>query len=413
MRDCAFVSLPKPFQPGWHDEDAVILPEFGRAGFFTFQQWWDGQCYRYDNESFGDATEQRQYYFEILGSDWESGRILAPVVAGLGLLTLMYSLSYCCSVQWRSIRYTFGIWLSVVMTISQSMTFKVFGSDFCAENQCSMGRSAGFSIIAVLCYFAAGVCFFLSWDSPGRGLDEKSDLEESIGEDEELGRHPTEFVPKRAPESAKVAKTPSSSDDEENAPTHQGSYQPVFPRKEENARAKQIINPDEIAVDDLPDGRTGVHFMASFKESAQTKMMTGDNVSLESEEDEEDNSSQPKTGEETLAMDVGDDFAAEVVDEDILVADDEELREADVERAGQPGSLAHIRDPVKTKMIRKRIEEKDAESEEVDGEIQAGSFGKDKASKFEVSVINGGEDFLAMAVRKPGMTTPMILMIKV
>ena len=99
MGDCAFVTLRIPYQPGWHDEIDVILPEFGRVGFYNFQQWWDGKCYHFDNESFGDKADQRQYFYEIVGSDWESGRVVAPVVAGLGFLTWVYCLSYCCSAQ--------------------------------------------------------------------------------------------------------------------------------------------------------------------------------------------------------------------------------------------------------------------------------------------------------------------------
>jgi hypothetical protein len=143
------------------DEEALVT----RLGFITFEHP-DGTCYWYDEG--GNAEDQIRDYWDFLGSDWTVARIMGGVGAAGGILFFMFSLSMCCSSHFLAVRRFMSFLLWVVLTLFQCLTFLVFSSDICTENECQISRSAGWSIGSAVCFALSGLCHILMRDYPGR-----------------------------------------------------------------------------------------------------------------------------------------------------------------------------------------------------------------------------------------------------
>jgi hypothetical protein len=124
-------------------------------------------CYWYNSGS--NPEEQIQTFIDILGKDWEMSRICGGLSSSLSFLFFCYLLSFTCSSQTRGVRYFNTVFLCVVLTALQGLTFLTFDSnnDFCEEYVCTFSRSAGFSVVSMGCFFLSGLCFCCTQDYPG------------------------------------------------------------------------------------------------------------------------------------------------------------------------------------------------------------------------------------------------------
>eukprot|EP00542_Grammatophora_oceanica_P010235 CAMPEP_0194026994 /NCGR_PEP_ID=MMETSP0009_2-20130614/1232_1 /TAXON_ID=210454 /ORGANISM="Grammatophora oceanica, Strain CCMP 410" /LENGTH=315 /DNA_ID=CAMNT_0038665915 /DNA_START=55 /DNA_END=1002 /DNA_ORIENTATION=- len=180
LGDCSFVTIPGGYVP---EVDPDNLPnnligedsELRRGiGMFTFEDV-DGRCYWYtydyynDDDWWSNNNDEiaEDYILNFLGSSWASSQVTASIPAGLGWFLFVYLLSYCCSTQIRPFRYGTGVFLCIFFTVMQGLSFIVFGTTWCSTKECDFSRSAGFSIGALLCYFIAGLTFFVMKDYPG------------------------------------------------------------------------------------------------------------------------------------------------------------------------------------------------------------------------------------------------------
>lgn len=162
------------------------IPNFAQSSsFFGAYLDDDSKCYWYDQ--FTDtisAYDQIQQYWDILGLTWRKAAFYAAVAVVFSVGFLFYTTSFCCSSQVREIRYRHGFLLSIFLParyvngfllslfllIMQGSTFIVFGSSFCDENGCTFGRSAWFSVVAIVWYLDAGIAFLVTRDYPGDSL---------------------------------------------------------------------------------------------------------------------------------------------------------------------------------------------------------------------------------------------------
>jgi len=145
------------------------------AGMITFEV--NDKCYWYNRNYFPSlgggpsvyvsTGDQIERYMELTGSDFHVGRIFAGIAVVAGFLLYLYSTAFCCSTQIKAARYMMTFLLSVVLTIFQGMSFLVLNTQFCRDYSCNFGRSAGFAVGALLCYFFAGLSFALTTDYPG------------------------------------------------------------------------------------------------------------------------------------------------------------------------------------------------------------------------------------------------------
>eukprot|EP00529_Nitzschia_sp_RCC80_P027863 CAMPEP_0113484076 /NCGR_PEP_ID=MMETSP0014_2-20120614/23771_1 /TAXON_ID=2857 /ORGANISM="Nitzschia sp." /LENGTH=257 /DNA_ID=CAMNT_0000377659 /DNA_START=128 /DNA_END=901 /DNA_ORIENTATION=+ /assembly_acc=CAM_ASM_000159 len=162
LGDCAFAEIKSPLN---------VIPgiDFAaqRVGFITFEGP-NGSCYWYDSfNNILSPEDQLQAYWNLLGSGWQQVAVVSAVAAGFAWYFFWYTTSFCCSSQVRGVRYTNGFIMSVLLTTVQGCTFIAYQTGFCTQYGCSFGRSAGFSVGALLCYFFAGVAFFCMSDYPG------------------------------------------------------------------------------------------------------------------------------------------------------------------------------------------------------------------------------------------------------
>jgi len=166
LGDCSFMELnERLFFPGDMDENLPLkATQTQYVGFLTWQML-DGSCYFYNSGS--NPVSQLTEFREILGRDWELTRIVAMLSACLSFVYFCYLLSFTCSSQVRGVRYFNAVFLSVILTGLQGVTFLSFGSSFCEEYGCTFSRSAGFSVASMACFFLSGLCFCCATDYPG------------------------------------------------------------------------------------------------------------------------------------------------------------------------------------------------------------------------------------------------------
>jgi len=172
LGDCSFMELDERlFFPADMDEQLPLrVTQTQYVGFLTWQKL-DGSCYFYNSglKPVGQLTEFR----DILGRDWELTRIVAMLSACLSFVYFCYILSFTCSSQVRGVRYFNAVFLSVILTGLQGITFVSFESSFCEEYGCTFSRSAGFSAASMACFFLSGLCFCCTSDYPGPRSNKK------------------------------------------------------------------------------------------------------------------------------------------------------------------------------------------------------------------------------------------------
>lgn len=164
LGDCSFVSVSPVISLVLESESEMSLAT--GLGFIFFERP-DGNCNWY-NEGV-DAESQITDYWEFLGSDWAVARALGGVGATGGFIFFLFSLLMCCSSCFLALRVFTAFLLLVALTLCQCMTFMVFSSDVCTENECQFSRAAGWSVGAAACYSLSGFCHVLMRDYPGQG----------------------------------------------------------------------------------------------------------------------------------------------------------------------------------------------------------------------------------------------------
>jgi len=166
LGDCSFMELDERlFFPADMDENLPLkVTQAQYIGFLTWQKL-DGSCYFYTSGS--DPVNQLTEFRDLLGRDWEMTRIVAMISACLSFVYFCYLLSLTCSSQVRGVRYFNAVFLSVILTALQGITFLSFESNFCEEYGCTFSRSAGFSAASMACFFLSGLCFCCTSDYPG------------------------------------------------------------------------------------------------------------------------------------------------------------------------------------------------------------------------------------------------------
>jgi len=174
--DCQFVTVPAGSVDG---ELSRIYGSTVRAddtkrglGFFFFEDT-NGEC-TWDRHHHDDTLDE---YWDYLGhSDWEDAARAAVAATWISFLFFIWVMVFSCAAQPKILRYLGAALLIILLTVLQSVPFMVVDSDFCNKHDCSLGRSAGYAIAAVVLFFVAGVLLFFTRDYPGRDRVEPQPL---------------------------------------------------------------------------------------------------------------------------------------------------------------------------------------------------------------------------------------------
>jgi hypothetical protein len=171
MVDCWFVSAKIANIVG---ERPVNLPETLESylptdkrrglGFFSWELA-NGECsYDLKDDLSEDLVDD---YIDFLGGDWRAPRGMGTTTASLSWVIWIWVLVFTCVSHTRYVRYLVCALCLLILVVFQSVTFAVITSDFCDDADCELGRGAGFSIAAVLCFFFSGFLFLVMRDYPG------------------------------------------------------------------------------------------------------------------------------------------------------------------------------------------------------------------------------------------------------
>ena len=172
--DCQFVTVPATESVDdsltaiFNDTDVKVDDNDTERGLgFFFWEDVDGEC-AWDREHTEDSFEA---YWDFVGrSDWESAASAAFSACVLSFCFFVWLLTFSCLAQPKIVRYSCAGLLIVLLTVLQSVPFRLLNSsEFCDEHDCSLGRSAHYSIAAVVLYFVAGVLLLFTRDYPGPG----------------------------------------------------------------------------------------------------------------------------------------------------------------------------------------------------------------------------------------------------
>jgi hypothetical protein len=131
-------------------------------GFFLWEGI-DGDCTPHDTKY---SENMYNLYHDFLGSDWNAPRVMATLTTVLAFFLMIWFFIFSCVAQPKVIRYGLAIVSIVLMPIFQSIPFMVLNSDFCNENDCSMGRSAKYAAGATSLYALIGVAFLFTQTFP-------------------------------------------------------------------------------------------------------------------------------------------------------------------------------------------------------------------------------------------------------
>lgn len=165
--DCKFIvataGFPETDQPG---VNSTMTPQPLRRGFgFLFNETEQGGC-RYTQADF--ESDEIEYYFEFLGSDWNIPRYLTGAAAGLGWILFAGLLTFECFSYVRTIRWLIATILILIMGGLQASSFSVIGSSFCSdEAYCEPSRGMWTGVAGIGCYFIAAIMCCMMKDFPG------------------------------------------------------------------------------------------------------------------------------------------------------------------------------------------------------------------------------------------------------
>jgi hypothetical protein len=184
--DCALVVVEEPLFVREDNATATVL------GMFSYRDdesnscyWWfdDSISFKVDEFDSGNETEIilipgsdqiTHYLTEVLGNDWYVSMIFCGVALGLSVLVFLYATSYYCSTQVRACRSILAVIVGIFLPLFQAVgTTLVFTSEWCDLEDCTVGRSTIFSIVAGCSFLCAGICFWAMDNWPGQnGLED-------------------------------------------------------------------------------------------------------------------------------------------------------------------------------------------------------------------------------------------------
>jgi hypothetical protein len=171
MVDCRFVDatieniIEDRHVPLPEDLESYLPTDKPRGLGFFFWELENGEC-SWDLEE--DFTESLYNdYVDFLGGDWRAPRGMGTTASSLSVAIWIWVLVFTCVAHQRPVRYLVSALCFLILVVFQSVTFAVITSDFCDDADCDLGRGAGFSIAAVLCFSFSGLLFLVMRDHPG------------------------------------------------------------------------------------------------------------------------------------------------------------------------------------------------------------------------------------------------------
>jgi hypothetical protein len=172
--DCHFVTVDANLVSGILDEIERSADDFDfnltvpsnattrGLGFFLWEGI-NGDCTPHDTEYTENMYDR---YHDFLGSDWNAPRAMATLATVLAFALMIWLFIFSCVAQPKAIRYGLAVVSIVLMPIFQAVPFMVLNSDFCNENDCSLGRSAKYAAGATSIYALIGVAFLFTQTFP-------------------------------------------------------------------------------------------------------------------------------------------------------------------------------------------------------------------------------------------------------
>jgi hypothetical protein len=171
--DCHFVNGPAseidPFSTTYLQLINKTIPEEDLRknekterglGFFGWE-YLDGTCasggHRVTNATAIASGASELYFFDLVGTDWRTPRVMAVISLSLSVIVMLWTLSFSCVATKRRYRAILSFLLILVLPLFQSLTFLVLRTDFCEEFECTLGGTGQRVIAAILASVFAGI----------------------------------------------------------------------------------------------------------------------------------------------------------------------------------------------------------------------------------------------------------------
>ena len=208
-------------------------------------------------------------YDELFHDGWmPAGKLFAYFSAALGFVGFCVLLLSCCLAFSNVMFERWLLWGYLVAACSMALTMLIFGSEFCAENQCKIGEGGGYAISNFLfwCVMANTVKSMGEALPNSRGQNQDDDYDYDHGEevdpDDETGQdmyfETAEAMYAKRPKPAPVYyddENNNVSDDDDDDDEEDDDEEEVAPYNddEENYRAQPAARDENYSIDDDDD----------------------------------------------------------------------------------------------------------------------------------------------------------------
>ena len=147
-------------------------------GLFAWEDIHGSCSYEYYDDAATDGTSDLTSYWVFLGSDFQSIRVMGGIAVALGFFVLVWMICVVsCVAHTRRYRGILEFLLLFLLPLLQSLTFRIFATEFCVKNHCEMHKSGHMAIVGMVFYFLAGLLLCIgTQDFPGNPYKQRKQV---------------------------------------------------------------------------------------------------------------------------------------------------------------------------------------------------------------------------------------------
>ncbi|GAX19117.1 hypothetical protein FisN_3Lh055 [Fistulifera solaris] len=158
-------------------------------GFFFFQDLVDGSSCVLEEDINATQTGEAGFiwinsYMEFLGPAWYSLRRVQSGAQTLAFILCIWVGTYCCLSHTQRLRYLWCFANLAVLCPLQISSLFIVTTGFCQTYSCTIGRTYGFSIASLICFFVAALIVLVKTRNYFPGIERIARPDNPIFEDE-------------------------------------------------------------------------------------------------------------------------------------------------------------------------------------------------------------------------------------
>ncbi|GAX15586.1 hypothetical protein FisN_3Hh055 [Fistulifera solaris] len=160
-------------------------------GFFFFQDLVDGRSCVLEEDVNATQTGDAGFiwinsYMDFLGPAWYSLRRVQSGAQTLAFILCVWVGTYCCLSHTQRLRYLWCFANLAVLCPLQITSLFIVTTGFCQTYSCAIGRTYGFSVASLICFFVAAIIVLFKTRNYFPGMERIARPDEPILDNESL-----------------------------------------------------------------------------------------------------------------------------------------------------------------------------------------------------------------------------------